>query len=59
MSIVKEKDIAGFFLDLEMVCTDCLDGQDNEPMKLDKIVHRKNLDDGEWYFCDRCYKRMQ
>jgi len=59
MGAIKSEEIAGFFIDEQCVCCDCV--QPNEELEATReevIVQAQVEAEDSVYFCDRCQKRI-
>ncbi len=60
MGIVKVEEVVAVELDDgQIVCADCLEDEDTESVTQEKVLDQSDLDLEAWFFCDRCYKRLQ
>ena len=65
MTVVKAGDVLAYRIGEELVCGDCLNDKEKEALgkrdfTLDQILTREEVEnnDEDYYFCDRCKKRI-
>ncbi|MFH1854392.1 MAG: hypothetical protein ABH815_03665 [Candidatus Omnitrophota bacterium] len=59
MGIVRNKDIVGYRLGDEIVCSDCtIDRERNSTKEKDVILQEEIETEDAIYFCDRCQNRI-
>jgi hypothetical protein len=60
MGTVKKGDIAGIWLDPEIVCAECISDDERDNLKEDQIITQDQIyrDDETLYFCDRCKRKF-
>jgi hypothetical protein len=60
MGIIKASDIAGCWIDSELVCGECLTDDELADAKLDKIMKVRDVEGSEdFHFCDRCKEQIK
>ena len=61
MSQIDREDVVGTQLDAEMVCVECMSGEEWRELKLSDLLTRDDVerDDDKLYFCDRCKVRLR
>ena len=57
MSYYKKDDVVAIENELGHYHVDCYDGNLNDVV-LDNIVTENDLNDEDWYFCNKCNKRI-
>jgi len=55
---LEKKDIIGYQLNEEIVCSECINDDELRDINQDDIITEDDVDDGVMFFCDRCKKLM-
>ena len=58
MSIIKDSDILGYFVDEECVCRKCINKDEERNITEDDIIAEDCRGVEDRYFCDRCKKEI-
>ena len=59
MGIVKGDDVAGYRIDGELVCGNCIDNSELREITVDQVITREECDRQEdFFFCDRCREQL-
>ena len=57
--IIENDDIAGYFLNNEVVCSDCATKEETDEATQDEIIILTKIkNDDSRFFCDRCKKQL-
>ena len=58
MTILKNDDILGYFVDKEDICPKCITPEEKREATLCTLITLEELNVGDRCFCDRCEKEM-
>ena len=59
MGVIKVEEIVGFFIGEECVCCNCIQTPEESEMIQEKVIVQSALEtEDNYYFCDRCKKRI-
>ncbi|MGE5530468.1 MAG: hypothetical protein ACM3X6_15180 [Patescibacteria group bacterium] len=63
MAIYKDEEIAGYYINKEIVCKDCATEEEADKVTQDDLITfagiQKAIDDGERFFCDQCNQQIR
>jgi len=52
--VIKGEEVRGYSLANEIVCLGCTESGDLEDLKAENILTDDLMEEGDFYFCDRC-----
>jgi len=56
MAVIEKEDILGIYTDEGIVCSNCMTDEEWKNITMENIIERRviEMNDEEYYFCDRC-----
>ena len=56
---IKAEEVRGYRFEDEMVCRDCATRQELKTLKVEEVITDSQINDDDYYFCDRCEELLQ
>lgn len=58
MSHIKGEEVRGYQFKDELVCLDCVEKDELKEITEDEILTESEMDEDDYYFCDRCKEQL-
>lgn len=58
MAWIKGEDVKGYCIEQRTVCLNCIRPDEKANLKMENLITPGEMDEEDYYFCDRCKERI-